>query len=355
MLRTATVMPNPPWLVDRKVGSFRLLSTFLWVLIRAANKVLANIPWKINIGNRIVSHKFFMTQDRWAGMSREHIFGYSGTLVNKSGLHPESYDQILNRPENVPCFFDPEVKAVGNIFVHASNTPYNYFHFVYDFILPLFTHRLGDKEVEVYLPFQPTLWQLEWLKLIGQTKVRFAKFNGHLSSEKISKFDTFLNSKNEIKQPQDLNNFRKFIRGSISQPRLPQGGAKRIYLKRSKGPMGRNLINQNELMSHLQSLGFVVFSLDGLSVGEQLSLFTNVSTIISPHDAGLSNLLACTAGTEVIELLPVQGIGLYDMYKNISSIAGLQYSNVVSLHSMDYSIGDNFSVDFSEVDKILGI
>ena len=353
MLRTATLMPNLPWLVDRKPGRLRVMTALLWVLIRGANKILVSMPWKLNILNRVVSHKFFTSPGRWASLSGEHLFGYSGTIVTSSGLAKDSLKQLLNRPENVPCFFDPEVKARGEIFVHASNAPYNYFHFVYDFILPLFTHRLKDITTQVYLPFQPAAWQIEWLQLIGQGDVYSAKFNGHLSADKISRFETFLDSRNRIRRPLELTEFRRYLIDSIPQSNSYFGSPKHIFLKRSKGPMGRNLSNQKQLMGHLESRGFKSLRLDGLSVAEQLTLFANAETIIGPHDAGLSNLLVSAASTKVVEILPVQAPGLYDMYKNLSSIANLDYSNVVSLKAIDYTIGNDFFVELSKVDGVL--
>jgi hypothetical protein len=41
------------------------------------------------------------------------------------------------------------------------------------------------------------------------------------------------------------------------------------------------------------------------------------------------------------------------MYKNLSSIANLDYSNVVSLKAIDYTIGNDFFVELSKVDGVL--
>jgi capsular polysaccharide biosynthesis protein len=119
----------------------------------------------------------------------------------------------------------------------------------------------------------------------------------------------------------------------------------KIYIRRSKSTMGRNVSNQPEIETILSEKGFKVLSLDKVSAGEQLSIFRNSRIIVSPHDAGLSNMLASSAGTRVIELLPIQEVGTFDMYKNICLLQGLDYKSIVSHTSQDYIIGEDFWVD----------
>ena len=109
--------------------------------------------------------------------------------------------------------------------------------------------------------------------------------------------------------------------------------------------MGRNVSNQRLLTMELIELGFSIVDLDSLTVIQQITLFNHASVIISPHDAGLSNLITARTATKVIELLPTQEIGKYDMYRNICAINDLNYSKVLSVNHNTYSIGKNFDID----------
>jgi capsular polysaccharide biosynthesis protein len=118
--------------------------------------------------------------------------------------------------------------------------------------------------------------------------------------------------------------------------------------------MGRNVTNQAEIEADLSEKGFRVVNLDKLSAVDQLSIFRNSPVIVSPHDAGLSNLLVSPAGTRVIELLPVQDVGRFDMYKNICELQGLEYKSVVSYKPQEYIIGEDFMVNSKSFSESVG-
>jgi hypothetical protein len=315
-LKTAVLMPNKPWLVNRLRSSARNLSVVVWFFFRVANRLVNFLPFQINLGYRIISHSYFMNSSNWDTTEGQSLFGYCGLLLDKNGLDRDSRKKILERAHDYPVFFDKKVVRGGSYHVHSNNTPYNYFHYLFDFIVPLFLARQSNSEIRVYLPFSPSDWQLEWLRLIGQKNFEVARINGSFSASQITKFNSFLDSQNDVVNRSELLRFSYFVR-EIIERRNPSG-REDVYISRSKSTMGRNIQNQSEIESLLEGRGFRIVNLDKVGVVDQLSLFANSRVIVSPHDAGLSNLVASLSGTKLVELLPVQDSGLFDMYKNIA-------------------------------------
>ena len=97
-----------------------------------------------------------------------------------------------------------------------------------------------------------------------------------------------------------VQDFQKRVADIHARSRLKR---KRRLLVARKGPtrMIHNLRQVNSLLSRYE---FETVYLEGMSVIDQIVLFQNAEFIISPHGAGLSNLLFCEPGTKVIEFMP---------------------------------------------------
>ncbi|WP_413161390.1 tetratricopeptide repeat protein [Capilliphycus salinus ALCB114379] len=109
----------------------------------------------------------------------------------------------------------------------------------------------------------------------------FPSYLGWLSTEALTfNRSLFLNSKTQ------------------NQPDSPT----RIYISRERANY-RRIINETEVTSWLSQWGFVRVELESLSVEEQVTLFANAEIILSPHGSGLTNLMFCSPGTTVIELV----------------------------------------------------
>ena len=344
MLKTAIVMPNKPWLIDRKFSLFKFTQIFSWLFLRSLNRLINKLPLEINIQNRLINHKYFLQNSNWKYKKGESVFGYFGLFINNKGLKDDSRKLILSRPADFPIFFDKPVVADGIFYVHTSNNPYNYFHFMYDFIFPLFTLKLENPGVQVYFPFSLAKWQVEWLNIIGQNEYISAKINGNFAATNVLKFNNFLDSNNKILRVSEFHVFKDYLLNLV-KPQDMSDLKDKIYIKRKESSMGRNVSNQRLITMELIELGFSIVDLDSLTVIQQITLFNHASVIISPHDAGLSNLITARTATKVIELLPTQEIGKYDMYRNICAINDLNYSKVLSVNHNTYSIGKNFDID----------
>ncbi len=75
---------------------------------------------------------------------------------------------------------------------------------------------------------------------------------------------------------------------------------KRIYITR-KEQKSRKILNEPDLVDLLKKLKFEIVTLEHLSVSQQAHLMAQAKVVIAPHGAGLSNLIFCQPGTQVIE------------------------------------------------------
>jgi len=90
---------------------------------------------------------------------------------------------------------------------------------------------------------------------------------------------------------------RKFL-GLVSKQ---QKNFERIYVSR-KDTNSRRVANETELVDFLNQYGFVSVTLSSMSFQEQVCLFANAKVIITPHGAGLTNIVFCQPETKIIEL-----------------------------------------------------
>lgn len=105
-----------------------------------------------------------------------------------------------------------------------------------------------------------------------------------------------------------------------------QQNKRSIYISRSDAPV-RRLSNEPELLESISDLNIQVCSLTGMSVREQISLFSSAKTIIGPHGAGLVNILFSKNST-VIELMSTTRT--WPGFKVISKMIDAKYCGFVS-------------------------
>jgi hypothetical protein len=122
---------------------------------------------------------------------------------------------------------------------------------------------------------------------------------------------------------------------------LPHGSARRrIYLAR--GPGRRSLINEAEVSALCAEFGFETVASSSLkTASDYIRLFSECSAVISPHGAGLTNVIFMPPGGTVVELSPSDWIRPY--YYTLASGNGQRFaalrteSDNVMLPEQDYT------------------
>jgi capsular polysaccharide biosynthesis protein len=101
---------------------------------------------------------------------------------------------------------------------------------------------------------------------------------------------------------------RQFFNNLLASAQLAEPGAvlddrgeRRIYISR-RDSNNRILTNEQAVIDLVSSYGYCTFELSAMNFTEQMSLFHSATHIISPHGAGLANIVFCRPGTFVCEL-----------------------------------------------------
>lgn len=94
----------------------------------------------------------------------------------------------------------------------------------------------------------------------------------------------------------------KFLKKIIgSGARSPCG--ERIYVTRKDATSGaRQVLNEPDILHIVRKFGFEPVALGELSLAEQAATFRDAKYIVSPHGAGLANLIHCSPGANMLEL-----------------------------------------------------
>lgn len=119
------------------------------------------------------------------------------------------------------------------------------------------------------------------------------------------------------------------------------GAWRKIYIRRKPGGW-RAVANDDEVCSRLEGMGFETARPEGLTLAEQVRLFSEGEIIVGMHGAGLTNLLFAP-GAAVLELTGDYGGG---EYLSMASGLGNPYGSVKCA-----TVGDDIRVDVGMLAK----
>lgn len=122
---------------------------------------------------------------------------------------------------------------------------------------------------------------------------------------------------------------------------LDARAGKRIYISRA-GARFRRVLNEVEVIATLQREGFTVVKLETLSVAAQARLFSEAEVVVSPHGAGLTNILFCQPGAVVVEIFSPRCV--IPAYYGMASRGHLRYGYVLGRPLTANSKGHYFSM-----------
>ncbi len=255
-------------------------------------------------------------------------------------------------------FFSKPVKFKGTVFtlLTGGGGLDNYFHWLFD-VLPRFhllkVSGLFQRVNWFIIPSCSLPYQLETLKALGisQSQIIDGSKVNHIEADKIIASSSHRNAGQMEKWVCD------FLRESFVETLRPNEKKypSLFYITRNDS-RSRNVINENELIALLNRFGFTTLSLSGLSFEEQVRLFNSAEVIVSPHGAGLANLVFCKEGTKIIEIFSKGWVGT--MYYDLAQKLGLEYYYQLdrvsaSPKSAEEAKHKHFRVDIANVEKTL--
>ena len=182
---------------------------------------------------------------------------------------------------------------------------HNYYHWVVEGLLPLYvlSQTIGqDPNLNIVLPrsryINAVFDHRESLRAVGLDGYDITEV-----AENFIKVREAVWAERDIVQTMPAPYLKDFQRKVVALHSGSRLSKKRRLLVARKGPT-RMIHNLRHVRSFLSRRGFETVYLEGMSVIDQIVLFQNAEFIISPHGAGLANLLFCEPGTKVIEFMP---------------------------------------------------
>ncbi len=298
-----------------------------------------------------------------AGIPGGTVLGDTGEVVDPKGviladlslMHPESVQPWvykLHKPFRL-CQPPPEAEPLGRactvVSQYASN---NYFHWMLN-LLPRFEllRRAGvrwnglDAIVinQIRHPFQS-----HTLDRIGIPVDKLVE----AEEDYCGRAETLFATRSLRAAGHRCQFALNFLR-DLFQDCLSDSGGRKIYVSRSDASK-RRVVNEKALAPLLEARGIEVVSLSGMSVCDQVRLFSAADVIVAPHGAGLTNLTFCREGTKVIEIHSARFLKKY--YWELASARRLRYySMVVADEFSTASVPGDFEIVPDELGDVLDL
>lgn len=261
-----------------------------------------------------------------------HVFELSDSRVFKTDifdkygvLYPELSTRAVPGPDgdyhreyrSLNRWRLPRPKQVPGISYSLIDLyPDNYFHWMFCILAKLQFLKSGtpDRFVVNFTDRRPSFQDESFQLLnIGEEKIFDLSREGHCQFAKLVVPDHL---------PYEISSgtvsfLRKAFLGKGSGEKC-----ERVYISRANAGT-RGIVNETEVVTLLEGLGFQTFYLEKLSLRAQVALFQQAKWIVGPHGAGLSNIMFSSPGTKVIELFSSQ-FGS-PLFYQIAALLGLEY------------------------------
>lgn len=104
----------------------------------------------------------------------------------------------------------------------------------------------------------------------------------------------------------------------------------KIFISREKA-RERRIVNTDAIIKILEEKGFTKIILEELDLKEQISIFNNAKVIISPHGAGLANLVFSNPEIKLLELFSPDNIN--NCYRYICAKKNIDYRTLIGKNS----------------------
>jgi len=217
----------------------------------------------------------------------------------------------------------PKQIVIGNSLYLTTIWWNNYYHFHVDVLGKLFIaamyHSLEEFD-HIIFPGSPSQYMLEIfsnLRLIDKLRLE-PNMPIMYSKITIPSYSAF----GDGYVPFDLINFlKKNVGGNI-----PVKTKSKIYISR-KNATTRRVLNEDALEIILNKNGFKTLYLEHMPISEQISEFANASVIITPHGAGLTNLVYAQERTRILEFFSTHYVN--KCFAELAGEANLDYHYAV--------------------------
>jgi capsular polysaccharide biosynthesis protein len=261
------------------------------------------------------------------------IVGYEGAVLTPDGRVLEEFSFAWGAPPSQwPIFSRVRVPpmqekpgAMLTLLSPVTAKP-NYFHWWADALPRLgVAEEAGIRHFQVIVPQEMEDWQRESLDRLGVDANRQEPFgDDHWRVESL--LLPSLIGYSGMMRPWAAD----WLRRRIGLPR-PSTRRRRIYLRRTKAGY-RRVANEADIVPILEQYNFEIWETQGMSLGEQMKLFSRAECVVSIHGAGLANLLFAPPGVKVIEFMSPISEYANSCYYSLCAAAGHVYGYILGEH-----------------------
>lgn len=223
------------------------------------------------------------------------------------------------------------IKVDEAIFIGGGK---NYYHWMVDYLpgLGILEEKNLFRDLPVIFNGELTLFQKQSLEHIG------FDFSRHLdpgeervihcsqlwATTRSSKRKTIMGMPDWWQSEVEIETIT-WLRNAFLNTPSRDGAGRKLYLSRGDARF-RRLLNDEEVVELMLDAGYDVIYPDQLSIGEQVSLFSEASHVVGVHGAAFTNIVFMSPGTKVMEI-----VGKYkppQFYKKISSILNISHDMI---------------------------
>jgi hypothetical protein len=174
----------------------------------------------------------------------------------------------------------------------------NYYHWLVDAMPRLLsvTDLLAQESYSLLLPQNCPKYILQSLSYFNIKNITYIKIGQFLQAENLL-LPYYLAGSGHIHPTKVFEVKQYFIANKSIQT-----NSERIYVSRSR-QKARRVINENEVIDVVKSLGFKVVYFEDYSFNEQVLIGLNTKIMISSHGANLTNLMFMPEKSKVLELI----------------------------------------------------
>ncbi|WP_088834738.1 glycosyltransferase family 61 protein [Paenibacillus tyrfis] len=284
----------------------------------------------------VLTAKYKLLQDVSFEFNAEHL---------KPIKRQDAYREWKSRPSK----YYPKTVAVL-IFCSSDN----YYHWMFDVLPRIHLLRLSGIRIDKYVLNRQEIFpfQEETLAILGIPNKKIIDSPIDLQARKLvvpSSITRYTLNPHTNVRPDVIPKWAcDFLRKEFL---LPQDNDRSenneyIYISRENAKY-RKVINEEEIINHLNGFGFKKVTLESMKVTQQVQLFSCAKLIIAPHGAGLTNLVFCKPGTKVIELFNPYYMPSY--YWMISNLVHLDYYYLVNEAEQLNSAASDYKVNIGQL------